>query len=211
MWFKFFEDRGLKASCVNNGDDTVIIMEKADYATITLADLQEHFTTFGFTLTLNGVVDVFERIEFCRMQPVFDGEKWRMVRAPKLSLDKDLCSVRSKNLNDYLVWRYNVGECGLALTSGIPILQEYYEWLMRTGHKGVLSSGAVCEIMTLGMYNLRRNLVAERRPVSEEARVSFYKAFGPAFLPDMQLALEKMFAEEVGLSVNHLIMLPGGL
>jgi hypothetical protein len=60
------------------------------------------------------------------------------------------------------------------------------------------------------MNNLRRNLVAEAKPITQAARYSFYLAFGSAFMPDMQSALEDEFSVCNTLRVSDLIEMRGG-
>lgn len=186
MFHRLLEERAIDAELINNGDDCVLILEHTDMAK--LAGLERWFLDFGFTMKVEAPVFVLEHVVFCQMQPVFDGDRWRMVRDPRVSLDKDGINLQPGN-QKFEDWLHTVGECGLALTSGLPILQEYYRYLMSNGN---LKSQRMC-----GMVYLRGKMVAESKAVSDAARVSFWRAFGVC--PYRQGVIEKQLMATAGL------------
>jgi hypothetical protein len=131
-------------------------------------------------------VDRFERVEFCQAHPVFDGEVWVMVRNYRTCLSKDACCV----VKDYgwgvdaKRWLASVGECGLAMSGGIPVMQEYYSAFKRNGS----AARNIACVDETGMALLAKGLHREVRTPSETARVSFFEAFG--LLPSAQEVLE---------------------
>lgn len=173
-------ERRIIGEVVNNGDDCVVIVEAHNLDALT-TDIKCWFRDFGFTMKVEEPVAVFEQIEFCQMQPVFDGEAWRMVRNPRITLDKDGINLRPGNV-PFGSWLSTVGECGLALTNGIPVVQEYYQYLQRCG-TGKTS------VETTGMTYLRGKLDCKYSKVSTEARVSFWRAFGVP--PHIQESIER--------------------
>lgn len=180
-------ERGVRVRLGNNGDDCMVIMERRDVDRF-VGGLREWFWEFGFNMKVEPTVGAFEKIEFCQARPVFDGEHWIMVRNPMVSMSKDACCV----VKDYgwglaaKYWLEAVGECGLSMTGGIPVLQEYYSAMLRHGVKG----NSIACVQESGMSHLARGLARERRECSDAARISFYEAFG--LLPSQQEALEEM-------------------
>jgi hypothetical protein len=81
-----------------------------------------------------------------------------------------------------------VGECGLALTSGIPVLQAYYNMFVRSGRglRGKFNPRNLAYGLSAG-DGLVKNVVM----VDDESRYSFWLAFGVE--PDMQVALEEYY------------------
>lgn len=177
---RLLEERGIDGDLVNNGDDCVIIVGKADLPRL-ISGITNWFLRYGFNMKVEEPVETFELIEFCQTHPVFDGLKWRMVRDPRVCLDKDGINLRPGNIPERQ-WFGTVGECGLALTSGLPVLQSYYKYLTRIG-----TSGGPTE--ATGMSYLRGKLVSKEAEITTLARVSFWRAFG--IPPHQQVAIER--------------------
>lgn len=189
---------GVNAKLANNGDDCVVIMERDD-----CGRFGRGFSNFalelGFTMVVGEPVDVFERIEFCQTRPVFDGVCWRMVRNFKSAREKDsMCLFPLDNDGALRSWLYAVGECGLALTAGLPVFQEMYSAYMRNGKPSGMKDAV---FMQGGRMMMARGMEAKRRPVTTHARVSFYEAFD--ITPDEQTALEEYYRS---WSVGHKVV-----
>lgn len=184
----FFRSRGIRARLMNNGDDCVVICEK-ECAAVVKADMVRHWRQFGFQCELECDAEIFEQIEFCQMRPVFDGEKYVMVRNPLVSLSKDSYSVGPWNgINHARKWVNAVGLCGLSLTGGIPVVQSYYNMMIRNT-QSVNSSGILRDVsFASGFRELARLGDRKSGAISEDARFSFYLAFG--ITPDLQRAME---------------------
>jgi hypothetical protein len=185
MCYSYCAKKRIKHELFDNGDDVVVIMEKCDLDNFQ-DGLVEWFQTLGFKMKVEKPVYKLEQLEFCQTRPVFDGSQWRMVRGLQ-ALSKDLVCV--KGPSELLPWVKAVGECGLALTDGIPIFPELYHYLVRIGthsriHLHKQYTGA-------GMYRLSRGMQYEQRPITDAARLSFFDAFG--ITPDMQIGLEEMY------------------
>ena len=173
----------INARLTNNGDDCVLILERRDLHK--LDGIDKWFTDFGFKLTREPFVDVFERIEFCQTQPVLCEDGWRMVRNPYTATSKDAVSLLSWATElEYDRWRGAISSCGLALTRGVPFWEAYYR---RLG--GVQHAGALAAISDSGMGYLSRNMQGKAR-ITEASRYSFWLAFG--MLPDEQIAMEEL-------------------
>jgi len=179
------EERGVKVRLANNGDDCTVIMERRDYARF-VNGLKEWFHAYGFNMKVEDRVDHFEKIEFCQARPVWDGSSWTMVRNPFVCMSKDGCCV----VKDYgwgkaaRTWLASVGECGMSMVGGLPVLQEYYSAFLRNGS----TRKDLDVVRQTGMYMLSRGMKREYGTVSDDARVSFYVAFG--ITPTQQRELE---------------------
>lgn len=174
--FTLAEERGIKVRLANNGDDCVVVMEARDVETFNRG-LKEWFWDFGFNMKVEAPVDEFEGIEFCQSHPVWDGQCWIMVRNPLTTLSKDACAV----VRDFghgtgaRKWLWAVGECGMRMAGGIPVVQEHYAAFLRHGVRGLGYNPATHET---GMYFLAQGLQRGYKAPTDDARVSFYKAFG---------------------------------
>lgn len=110
-----------------------------------------------------------------------------MVRNPWMSISKDLMS--SKRFDRECDWRGHmraIADCGMSLTGGMPVLQSFYMMLRRVA--GDVKPGLL-EIN--GFYHLAQGMDRGSRTVCNDARASFYNAFGMS--PDTQQALEYAF------------------
>lgn len=173
---------GIKARLANNGDDCMLICEKRHEARVRAA-IPGWFLLFGFVMEVEPSAYEFEQMEFCQSRPVW-AEGWIMCRDPRKCVSKDLTSVLDLGTGA-MKWADAIGECGLALASGIPVLQEFYRLLKRSGKPG--KAGAH-PWMESGFAMMAKGLEKRVRDISPESRVSFWRAFG--ILPDVQEALE---------------------
>lgn len=185
MVLSYIEDRGINARLANNGDDCVVIMESSDLPAFDGIDAW--MLDFGFTLTREEPVHVFERIEFCQAQPVMVNGVWRMVRNPLVAVSKDMVSLKGwGSETEIRYWLHSVGACGAALNCGVPVTGVLYRRLMEHGLK---PSEAWDEAGgRSGAWYMARDLSAGCTEPDDDTRVSFYKAFG--ILPDLQVELE---------------------
>lgn len=184
----FVKDNKLKARLINNGDDCVLILEK-ERAEIVRKGLQKHWLKFGFQCELECDAEIIEKIEFCQMQPVLTEDGYIMVRDPRITLSKDCYSIGPWNsIRHAQEWVRAVGECGMALTGGIPVCQSFYQCFIRNtpglSGKDVFRDTSFAS----GFRNLAKLGQRKWRPCLEETRYSFYLAFG--ITPDEQRALE---------------------
>jgi len=173
---------------VNNGDDCVVIMSSRHLRRYT-AGLHNWFHDMGFNMKVEEPVRTFEQIEFCQMHPVFDGTTFIMVRNPNISIAKDSLSIKPLNSESiFRKWVGAVGEGGLSLTGGIPILQSFYMCMERASRGKRLKDDPTQET---GWWFLSKNMHRKASNVADAARYSFYVAFD--ILPDMQVAVERYY------------------
>lgn len=201
MFLLFLKTVGIpisKCRLVNNGDDCCLIIDQKWQAAV-LKHLQPYFLQYGFEIDVEGVSTQLEDIRFCQCNPVEvrPGE-WIMVRDLDVSRVKDAINLKpmpTKESHD--VWRSQIAGCGLALTSGIPVMQEFYLALAR-GVDPTRSGDYVT-----GMDFLAHGLVARVHTPTDTARISFFSAFG--ITPDEQLQLERHYR---GLVVKYQVDQP---
>jgi hypothetical protein len=170
----------------NDGDDCILFLP-ARYASDFMARFPGFCRSLGFPITLEEPVSELEHVEFCQARPVFDGERWCMVRNPKVCLDKDDCSLKPVRTEaEWNTLRNSVGECGLALAGHMPIFSEYYAALRRGAGSRVDKDN-----VETGFKMLARGMNMKEVPVSDDARISFFRAFDIS--PDEQLAVEAYY------------------
>jgi len=182
LMYQYFKDILVRAGLVDDGDDSVVVVERKDLAKI-LSTAKPWFLEFGFTLKIEGVHYEMEHIDFCQSRPVFDGSRWIMCRNIHTTHCKDLMS--PKRLTSEDEWRAQctaVGLCGLALAGNLPVFRHFYKRLNLGGKPAVLDSG---------MYYCSIGLQVVDSEPTDAARVSFFKAFNVT--PDEQRAIESLY------------------
>lgn len=187
---------GVVARLANNGDDCTLIVPQQDERRVRNA-IPGWFHDLGFTMKVEDTVYCFEQIEFCQMHPVYTHHGWTMSRNPRVCMDKDTFCLHPAS-NPYKQWAAGIGTAGVALASGVPVLQAFYLKLKEiAGREGELKDGS-------GMAFLAKRLSSQPSPITEAARVSFYRAFG--VMPWVQRMLEEEISTEqlcltVGMNV----------
>lgn len=179
------------ASFVVDGDDTILFIP-ATLVDVVSPLVVPHYLQFGFDAVAEDACSEFEHIEFCQTHPVFDGTNWRLVRNWNKAVSLDY-SGYEKLLQDqyFLEFLHGVGSCGMALCHGIPIMQEFYSFGIANGIKP--SKDRFSSITDVGLFRFANMAGGFRRwsPVTDAARLSFWKAFGVT--PDSQIAWEERF------------------
>lgn len=187
---EYVRELGIVAELVNNGDDCVLFMEKRDH--YKLEGLSAWFMRYGFEMEVEDPVYEFEEVVFCQAQPVLVSsltDKWVMVRQPQSAIGKDALCLNAKSEHMYRQWSYQVGVGGLALYGDMPVYCELYKAYKRNGIPSKLGN-SLC-ISDSGFMRMSRQMVrgCESSVVSDETRVSFYKAFN--ILPSIQVDMER--------------------
>lgn len=186
MIWAYAKHCAIDVELANNGDDCVVFMESGD-AERFRAGVPGYFRRCGFAMTVEDTVSEFEQLEFCQTHPVQLSTGWRMVRNLKACLEKDvMCLIPIPNQKVYDRWLWAVGECGLSLCTGVPVLEAFYRMFKRHGRP-------CSEKFTQEVFRNRSQLQLgkglSKAEITATARVSFYYAFGVT--PDVQLAMEK--------------------
>jgi hypothetical protein len=191
-----------KFSLANNGDDCVVIIETSDLQRFSTG-LDEWFLEMGFNMKVEKPVYEFEQIEFCQTHPVRVEDlfvpslghgvpQFVMCRSAPVALAKDCMSI--KHLDSRSVYEKQltaVGECGMALTGGIPIFQSFYQGMLRAGRGQHFKNVDQVYMANSGKEMLRAGMKRQAGPISAETRFSFWLAFG--ITPDQQVELEQYY------------------
>lgn len=183
MMYHWIREMRIRANLVNDGDDCVLITEQENLVSL-LNSCGPWFLQYGFEMSMDGVTDIFERIDFCQCRPVKTAGGWVMCRNPHTALDKDLLCVRPLNEVEWSRQCSAVAACGLAISSGLPVFQPFYRWMDtgRTDYEAHMSGGL--KFLAMSMRH-------EELPITDECRVSFYKAWD--LTPQEQRALEERY------------------
>jgi hypothetical protein len=177
-------------SLVNDGDDCILFMSERCLPLI--SDIGAWFVEMGFALKLEEPVREIELIEFCQCRPVRTVGGYVMVRDVRSALIKDLLTWKPVGSHKYWDrYRLTVAKCGMALTSEVPVMRQFYEMLGRG------AKGNPLQLDDSGFYRMSIGMrVSEHQfPDDSEAmvRASFYKAFD--YTPEEQRALETFFCQ----------------
>lgn len=210
MVYAYLGELGIRGRLINNGDDCVVIIERK-HLRLFQARISTWFLEMGFTMTCDGVATCMEEIEFCQTRPVMTGSGWVMCRSPYVGIAKDTLNKSpdmGRPLPGYLRWAYQVGTAGGALGSGVPVFQAAYAAMRRIGHKCNKAQGF--GDMSSGFEHMAARMSLKVVPITQEARVSFWRAWGIS--PHCQCLLEERFdatstpvhVEAVKTWANHL-------
>lgn len=191
-----------------DGDDVVVIMSKR-YAEYFREFVKPYYAEACFRMKIEKTVDIIEHIDFCQSRPVFDGERYVMIRNMKSSLAKDAVSKKPLDSEKiFLKWSAAVGMGGMSCTGGIPVHQSFYSCILRSS-KGV--KPLENDPLQRSMRYKTQGMTREFKTISPEARCSYWLAFGVE--PDAQLTIERMLDDftitheiKEGLFVKHLTM-----
>ncbi len=187
MIWELCRSLAIRTHLANNGDDCVVFMNRSDLRAFIDA-VPGYFEELGFRMKIEQPVDEFECIEFCQTNPVFNGERYCMVRNPRTCLIKDAMCIHAMAGDGLRKWLWAVGECGGMLNAGIPVLQSFYRAYRRSGIRCNLTEHV---FRGEGRLVLAKGLTLQDRKVTSDARVSFWRAFGVS--PDAQVDLECYF------------------
>jgi len=171
----------------DDGDDLLVIVEERDFEYVQ-ANLVKEFLKFGQELKIENIAREINDIVFCQSKIVYNGEHFIFCRDWRKILSH--ATSGTKYWNDPNLVRPMmglVGACELALSSGIPIIQEYAAALVRMSRGKVadfknLESGylyrlksEVGDLSLVEAYATSRN---RERLITERARYEFEKTFG---------------------------------
>jgi len=187
----------VRIDLVNNGDDCVCFMERRDYRRF-VENAVIWFAELGFPMKVEEPCYVLEHVEFCQTRPVWNGTDYVMCRSPFAAVMKDSCTVVDvSHPKQFDRWMSAVGGCGCSLTSGVPVMYSYYSVYTRSssGNPGNIGNHPS---MTSGLTFMAGGMVAEKREITDDARVSFWLAFG--ITPDEQIMFEQYYT---GLILYH--------
>jgi hypothetical protein len=190
---------GNRFRLANNGDDCVLFVNREHLARI-VATIKDWFLAAGIRMKVEGVTDVLEEIEFCQQRPVRTASGLTMVRRASKAISCDPVSTKCSDLLQARQHLMAVGVCGGVITNGVPVLQEWYSLLRRYGTgdaRRLLRSDEYGHFGFTSMaFSTSKTLEVHIGNISDEARVSYWKAFGVT--PDQQLSIEQHYRGDFG-------------
>lgn len=189
MVYSYSKERRVHVSLANNGDDCTVIMEKKDLTRF-MNGLEEWFLELGFVMKAEEPVYKLCQIEFCQMHPVEVGDKCIMVRNINAAMRKDTLSVIPLTMKREVQCLLTaIGEGGLSLTGGVPIIQNFYRRYMEIGG-GVKSKVGENHAIHTGLRLLSVGMSRGFQEPLAETRVQVMEAWG--YTPDEQVCLERL-------------------
>lgn len=186
MLHTYIRMKGIKARICCDGDDALVFMERENIG-LFLDGAYDWYVEMGFEMKFEAPVFEFNSIEFCKCQPVWNGNEYVLARKLE-ALSKDIITVLP--LKQFGVSRYlkAIGDCGVNLTAGVPIFQAFYKRCSEFDTKPLNHD----LLRDSGLYYLSLGMDQISRPITERARYEFYLAFG--ILPDVQREMEQYYA-----------------
>lgn len=192
MVFAWAKTKNVQVKLLNNGDDCVVLMERAHYTQF-ISGLDEWFLEMGFRMVAEDPVYELHQIEFCQMHPIEIGEECRMVRNLPSTLRKDSLTTHPMTRPSHRAkWMTAVGVAGLWLTGGVPVLQDFYTAYQRVGCHAA-SRIADDPTFATGMRLMGRGMREHYREPDPWTRVQVFEAWGIS--PDEQEAVERYYQE----------------
>lgn len=193
---------GVSMSLANNGDDCVYIMERSSDDKWR-DGVVEYFADKGFRMVLEDTVDEFSQVEFCQSNPINTFEGMKMVRKPSTLVTKaSMCLLPINNLKGLRRWMMAVGVAEGSLNRGVPVLQSFANAYRRNGLRCSQALISRAYYGTTRGYHMDR--VVRQDPVTDEARLSFYVAWGVP--PHEQVLLEEYYDSwQVGKELGRVV------
>lgn len=194
MW-EYFKEVGLEASLANMGDDCVIFTEKGNLHKLQ-STLRRWWLLRGYNAVTEDPCYELEKIEFCQSNPVQVNGEWIMVRNPEKALSKDCITLASSETPAQIASSYMaISTCGRIINSGVPVSFSLHNAIYRAARRYTkdveLSPDFMFRQIEFGNFERMKGLTFKRREISDETRLSYYRAFGIA--PDTQKLIEEYY------------------
>lgn len=171
----YAEESGIPFKLANDGDDSVIIVSRC-YQARYVANLEQFWEKLGYHIRVDGITDEFSRIDFCQCRPVCVSGTWAFVRNPVNAIQKDLlnpCCPRDDT--ERRAWYAAVGAGGISQAAALPMYAAFYGMLQRVGKVAKANYQWRAGMEKTARY---QQTGLTNGPVSEDTRVSFWRAFG---------------------------------
>lgn len=175
-----------------DGDDLLLFIRPNQVGLVS-STYGAYYLQYGLRMKLDCIATFPEQVEFCQSKPVNTGRYWTLCRDPLKVLNTDYCGYdQCRHDNYYSALLRNVGLCGMEYARGVPILQEYYQFGIRSGSTGKMNAELTHSGMRINMAIASAAGEYNSTPteVMKEARISFALAFGIS--PQQQLRYEGM-------------------
>jgi hypothetical protein len=177
------------------GDDCVIFLESHSLCLLRKT-LRQWWLLRGYNAVTEEPCFELEKIEFCQSNPVEVNGEWIMVRNPEKALSKDCVTLASSETPAQIASAYMaISTCGRIINSGVPISFALHSAIHRAARKYTkdveINPDFMFRQIEFGNFERMRGLTYQRRNISDETRLSYYRAFGIA--PDTQKLIEEYY------------------
>lgn len=175
-----------KWDALDDGDDCLLLVEEGEFESVR-TKLPGVFLQFGQELKVENVARTLSGVTFCQSKVVVDRLGPTFVRDWRKVLSQSACGVKNWCHIDMIPAMLKaVGVCELALSSGLPILQEFAVAMQRNAGWAKPNFAEVdpkeCHRLTYEVCNgeldwLKVAEAAVERPVTDACRLSFAETF----------------------------------
>jgi hypothetical protein len=198
---------GMSFDLLDDGDDCIVLLER-EFVAKFVAEAPSVFLSFGHEIKLEQICDEFPRVSWCQSSPIeIVAGHWKFVRDPFKCMSCDLIGPKWRgSVQTRRRLLSSIGICELVLNLGVPVLQNYALALLRASSgarpfdKGDFFASSLAlrlkrELKSLPWevrlceFNLEKLRKINPQPITEEARLSFQRAFDVSV--DEQLSLEQ--------------------
>jgi len=194
------DDLAVNGTVFCDGDDVLLFVDKA--AIPTLSQLESWYLQWGFRMKVEAPAFEPEQVEFCQAKPVCVDGAWTLVRNVFKALNTDGFIHQQLTEAQRMTHIRAVGLCGLSMAAGVPILQEFYSSLVKSGKTGKFDLDQLGGKWHQMKIQVRSGHLAKARPISDSTRVSFMHAFG--VIPSDQVIWEEMLRADFSRPANDI-------
>lgn len=176
-----------------DGDDCLLFLDGSDHLDQIVATLARA----GMTIKIEAKAYCLEDVEFCQSRPVWTADGLKMVRDVRKTLAGALTSNKwfrePRHIDAHLT---RLGKCYMAISLGVPVLQEFAAAMLRNGRGKVARTMPMSGVMYKALAEYKAHMgKVEPVPVTDAARASFADAFGIGVAE--QLVIERLLRELV--------------
>lgn len=174
-----------------DGDDLLLLVNRSDLARVK-AELPGVYLLLGQELKVENVAYELQDVIFCQSKMTYGADGWTFARNWRKVLSQSCCGTKHWNDPNVVPGMFGVlGDCEMALSRGIPILQAFAEALRRNSGGARMSlshldSSYQYRISSYGLSDIKRLMPAE---ITAKARFEFERTWGVD--PSTQMAIEE--------------------
>jgi len=184
MLSAYMRDSGItKYSLSVNGDDSVTIIERADFGNLLKMD---YFLNFGFVMKFEWTDD-FSKMDYCQTRPVETYYGWMMARGPERMLRRSGWSVKFFGKKFYKSYIKSLGLGEMAINYACPIGYKLGKLMYNAGGGAKLLP--VDRKSYISYTKQKYWQVIDNPTISMPTRLSYQAAWG--ITPEEQIRIEK--------------------
>nr|WPR18261.1 MAG: RNA-dependent RNA polymerase [Crogonang virus 138] len=198
---RFLAHVGVEGTIFCDGDDVLLFVPPSAVGDILLR-LPSWYLQWGFRMKVEAPAYEPEQVEFCQARPVCVDGEWTLVRNFAKALNTDGFVYQTLTHEQRMVHLRAVGLCGLSMAAGVPILQAFYKALVASGKTGKFDDSVLGNRSYQQRIQVAAGYLARARPVVDDTRVSFFKAFGVS--PEDQIIMETVISADYSRTASDI-------